>query len=255
MTISLFGAVACLLLLVIPFTVFYQFSIEFSRRLLIALLRMVLWLVCVGIVAKGALLLGHWTATLLACLFFVALSSVLACFLTRQSFGRVLVPILGGIASMVLLSMALLMGMVVTIDVKADAALPTMALVGLLSGGMTLPVSEALRSYYSGLDHRSALYYYLTANGAKPAEALRYLMRRAVQRAAAPGIRRIGGLMVAATPMVLWASMAAGLPLFTALTFEFVVAVAVFSSSIGAAVIALLLARRLSLDSFSRVKD
>lgn len=253
MTISLFGVVATVLLLIVPFYAFYALGIKFSGRLTAAVVRMLAGIVVAALLAKLSVVANNIIATIGICAIVIVAASLMSVARSRLRIDTYLLPTLGGMAAAVVVVSLFLFWMVITGDISVMPSLPVVV-VAILAGGSVVPVSEALKAYYAGLRHHAQLFHYLIGNGASRDEALNYLLKRAVQRASIPAIRHIGGMMVASQPFMMWTMIAADMPITTAAAWEAVMAVALLATSVGAVMLSLMLARRFSVDGYSRIR-
>lgn len=253
MTISLFGAVAALLLLIIPFYAFYAFGIKLSQSLLIAIVRMILGLAFAAIIVKLSMMADNIAVSILLAIVIVTAASLLVSIRSRQHIHGSILPIFGGMFASVAVVMAFLVIMVISADVTMRPNL-LVCTVAIVAGGCIVPMTNALSAYYAGLRHHAALFNYLIGNGASEQEALNYLLKRAVQGAATPCIRYIGGMMITSQPLMLWTMIAAGQSISTAVAWQAVMLIAITSAAVGGVLTTLLLARHFALDAYSRVK-
>jgi len=254
MTISLFGIVASVLLLIVPLYAFYALGIKFSSRLIVAVARMLTGIVVAALLAKLAIAVDNIIATIGICIIMTVAASLISVARSRLRMDMYLLPTLGGMSAAVVVITLFLFSMVITSNVSAMPSLPV-AVVAILAGGSIVPVSEALKAYYAGLRHHAQLFHYLIGNGASRDEALNYLLKRAVQQASIPAIRHIGGIMVASQPLMMWAMIAADMPIATAAAWEAVMAVALLATSVGAVMLSLMFARKFSVDGYSRIRS
>lgn len=253
MTISLFGAVAALLLLAIPLYSFYALGIRFSSQLLVAVCRMLAGLIFMAGMMKLAIIADSIVATIGLSLLLILLATWLTVVRSKRELRSMFLPTLCGIAASVILTSTFFIWIVVSSDHKLSPSI-LISIVGLTAGGCIMPVSEAFSVYYAGLRHHAQLFNLLIGNGATCDQAQNYLLRRALQKASVPSIKYIGGMMITSQPLLMWTMIIQEAPLGTAVAWQASMTIAIMSASIAAIMISLLLARRLSVDEYSRIK-
>jgi len=253
MTISIFGAVVALFLLIIPLYAFYALGIRLSRHLLLAVVRMLTALGVAGAAMKLAMMADHIAVTLLIALLLIVAAALLSVARSGVKMAQSLLPTLIGMGVSVIAVVAFLCIVVIS-SPQIMSPFMLISIVALVCGGCIVPVSDAIAAYYAGARHHAGLYNYLVGNGIPANQALNYLLKRAVQRATVPSIRYIGGMMVASQPVMMWTMLASGTSLSTSIAWQVVLAVAILSASAGAVMLSLLLARRLSIDEYSCLK-
>lgn len=252
MTISLFGAVVALLLLIVPFYAFYALDIRLSKCLVTSIIRMLVALGVAAAMVKLAVVVDNIAVTLLICLLLIVAAALVAVARSRQRMGACLLPTLAGIGASVIIVVCFLCLMVVS-SPQITSPQMLISIVAIVAGGCIVPVSEALAAYYSGLKHHASLYNYLIGNGSDKEHALNYLLRRAIQRASTPSLRYIGGMIVASQPYMMWTLVAVGVPLSSAIAWQAVMVVGIMSAAIGATMLALIIARKYNIDEYSRI--
>lgn len=252
MQITIFGFIMGLLLLAIPFVLMRIFDSRMQRRLIIAIARMILSMGILGVVLYLLTLYDNVYINILASIIFVIAASIITVARAKLNYRHYLLPVFAGLfaSTVILTAYLLLIVMKTTAPLSARTLLP---IVGLLAVSSISATADALSSYRSGLLCHARLYYYLVGNGASRAEALYHFVRRALQRATMPAIRAIATLAVVSAPVMTWLMLMNGADVLTAIAFQVVMMAATTASVMFTLIIALLVARRYTIDEYGRL--
>lgn len=252
MEITLLGLFLGLLLLSVPLGVAHVLGLRVGGKAVVAAVRMVLG---VGLLGAAVWFLDSQGSVALSVLFvlLMILFSVFAVVRrSRVGLRNYFVPVFAGVASSSLIVAAYVLLAVLDVECVLGARY-LIPVVGVLSAGSIVACSGALSAYHSGLRNHSRLYYYLIGNGATHAEALDHFLRRAMEKAMLPGVSRMAVTVVASAPVMMWGMVVAGVDVFTAAAFQVVMTVAMFASSVLSVLVTLVVARRYTIDKYSRL--
>lgn len=242
-----------LLLLLVPCYVMFHFGIKLLRTTLHAWLKMVICLLVLGLLLYYVTLWNHPVVTLLFGLLAIVCGSALAVRRAKMKLQQMFVPVLCGMmAGVVVVGLyVLLLVMGQKNPLQARFFIPV---IGLLVGHNVVVNSQALHIYYMGLRHHAQLYYYLLGNGGTHQQAVNYLMRRAIQRAALPGISNMGLVAVGLSPVMLWSMLLGGANVITAVAYQALLLIAMLAASVLSVVVTLTVSRRYLFDGYNRLK-
>ncbi len=253
MEISALGLLLGMLLLALPFYIIYAFDLRLMRRFCVSLARFaVMVLLCGGAVA----LLMHYRwlwLNIAVGVLLALLSSTVVVVKSRLPQGRLLLPLFAGSLLPLVVVVTYLLVVVMQLKQPLDTCY-FVPVVSLLTGLSLAPVASALRAYYVGLEHHNELYYYLLGNGATHREAVRHFMRRGFQAALVPLLRRMSGLFVTTSPVLLLAMVMGGVGVWTAVFMELVLSAAVMAYVLSTFWLAILLSRRYAFDAYERLR-
>lgn len=252
MNITFIGICLGLLLLCIPACIIYYFQIGLQARYLKALGRM---LFSLGITGGFLYYVFTWNNVWINILW-VILMILAASFTTigkaRMNTGKFLVPVISGTLVTVLVTVLYLVFLVFGVKNPFDARF-LIPVSGFLIGSIMETNYLALREYYVGLHNHSAVYYYLLGNGATHGEAVRYFVKRALERAMLPGISHISYIVIGVTPLILWSMALAGIDIVTAILIQAILLAAMLAVAPLSLLIALYVAKRYAFDEYQRV--
>ena len=114
---------------------------------------------------------------------------------------------------------------------------------------------KALETYYAGLRNHNALFYYLLGNGANHNQAVRYFVKRALERSMIPSLGRMAYIIIGVTPMVMWAMLLAGSDVYSAVLMQLLTFAMVLAASPLALLLTLMLAKRYAFDEYGKLKS
>ena len=241
------------LLLFIPCYVLYLYHSTLLIKTVRATVRMMGLLLVLGFLLYEVMALNQWGITLLFALLMVTIGAILTVRRAKLPIRQLFVPIMAGTLTGVLVVGLYVLWLVVGVRNPLEVRF-FIPVVGLLTGHLIQVNSQALHIYFMGLRHHSQLYHYLLGNGMKHSQALGYLFRRTIERAALPNISTMGRMLIGVSPIVLWSMMLAGAGVFTALAFQLVLLIAMFSASIISVIVTVVVSRRYLLDDYHQLK-
>ena len=115
--------------------------------------------------------------------------------------------------------------------------------VGLLIGNMVENNGRALATYYSGLQYHAQLYTYLLGNGATHNEAVRYFVKRALEKSAIANLANMSVVVTGMSPVLLWSMLLGGTDILTAVVFQVTMSIVMFCTSMISLLITLRIAQ------------
>lgn len=254
MYITLTQCVLGLLLLLVPCYVFYAFNIPLLTKTLRSFLKMAGSLLVLGVLLYGVVALDKPLITLLFALLIIAWGAALSVVRAKLPLRQLFLPVLAGTFAGVLV-----VGMYVLLLVMGGAnvleARYMITVVAMLTGHLIHANSKALHVYYMGLRHHGQLYHYLLANGATHRRALGYLLRRAIQQSALPGLSGMGWAVMGVSPLVTWGMLLGGASVPAAVACQVVLLVAMFTAAVLSIVVTVAVSRRYLLDDYAQLKE
>lgn len=243
-----------LLLLLVPCYVFYVFNIPLLTKTLRSFLKMAGSLLVLGVLLYGVVALDKPLITLLFALLIIAWGAALSVVRAKLPLRQLFLPVLTGTFAGVLV-----VGMYVLLLVMGGAnvleARYMITVVAMLTGHLIHANSKALHVYYMGLRHHGQLYHYLLANGATHRRALGYLLRRAIQQSALPGLSGMGWVVMGVSPLVMWGMLLGGASVPAAVACQVVLLVAMFTAAVLSIVVTVAVSRRYLLDDYAQLKE
>lgn len=254
MEITLLGFVLGILLLAVPLYILYAFRINLMQKTLVAFGKMIVWLTVTGFFLYFVLRWNNLLVNILWTVVMALAAAVMTVGKARLKSSKYIVPVFVGLITSSLVIGLFFLFFVVGLKNPFDARF-FIPVISLMIGAMIGVNANALSVYYSGLEHHSALYYYLLGNGASHKEAVNYFVRRALQKAASPWISSMAYMVVGVAPLILWTMLLSGVALVTAIAYQVLILILLFSTSLVSLLITLQAARRYSFDEYDRLKE
>lgn len=232
------------LLMAIPLWAFWHYGTDQVRGTLIALGRMALQLVLVGVYLGFIFDLDRiW----LNCLWVVIMIGV-GGFTTVSRAGLVLrpfilVPVLFGLLISVIVVDLYAFGIVLSLDTPFHARY-FIPITGMLIGNSMRSSIIGLEVYYHKLERERTLYRFALGAGATQNEALRPFMREALQRAFNPAIGTMATVGIISLPGMMTGQILGGSDPMIAIKYQIVLMVIIFVSSAINVLVGIFLANR-----------
>lgn len=251
--ITYFGLALGALFITLPLYVAYVYKVSFISKILSSFCKMLVRVLLMGVVAYFLIKTGRIMLDILFAIALVVYSSLTVTVKVKLSALHFFVPVSAGILVSSLLVGSLLVFANVSIGPGFGEryVLPVFAI---LSGGVVDAMAKSIEVYYMGLRYHNHLYYYMLGNGVSRSDALDYLMKRAMEKALIPGIRKMSGVAVGASPVVMWTMITCGMSVFDATAWQVLLVLALYASSVLSVWISLIVVRKYMVDSYSRIK-
>lgn len=253
MTITLLEFFFGLLLLAVPAVLIYVFRLPLQPRFFRCVGRFLVTMAVAGGAMYGVELVNSVWLNIVVFLLLTLLSALFAVGKARVGQRRILLPVFVGLLVPTLL-VVLYVGFLVLGQQRLFDASLLLPLAGLTAGASMGCNARALSTYYMGLEHHGALYYYLLGNGATHSEALRYFVKRSLQASLLLVLKEMGTIMTSVCPVLFWMSLLSGMQPLTAAALQVILVAAMAAVSSGSLVLTLFLARRYSFDGYGRLK-
>lgn len=254
MEITLLGFVLGILLLAVPLYIFYAFRINLMQKVLVAFGKMIVLLTLTGFFLYFIMRWNSLLVNILSVAMMAFAAAVMMVGKARLKSGKYVMPVFVGLITSSLVIGLFFLFFVAGLKNPFDARF-FIPVLGLMIGATIGVNANALSVYYSGLQHHSALYYYLLGNGASHKEAVNYFVRRALQRAASPWISSMAYMVVGVAPVILCTMLLSGVALVTAIAYQVLLIILLFSTSLVSLLITLQAARRYSFDEYDKLKE
>ena len=254
MEISVSGFLLGLLLLIVPIGVIRYFEIPMISRLVSAAAKMFVFMAIACCLMYVALKYDNMAVDILLAFVFISVAALSVVLRARLSIRTYFLPVLTGMSVAVVFTGIYFLAVTVGFGKMVDARC-LISVSGLLAASSVVACADALSVYYAGLRNHNQLYYYLLGNGATHSEALDVFMRRAMQKALLPGIARMSGLVMIASPVVMWVMVMSGVGIFSAAACQVLLVIAVLCTSVISVFVTLLMAGKFVADDYGRLKS
>ena len=245
--ISISGLLLGLLLIAPTMLIIWRLRLGFNKKLVIAVLRMLVQLGFVAVYLKYIFLLDN----ILVNLTYVCLMVLFAAFSgIRNSSLRLKKLLLPTFVSMLLPTLFTLLyfnAAIIQLDYifKADVLIP---IAGLMLGNTLKSNIVALKTFFNMALKEEKTYLFLLANGANKQEAARPFMKEAIRMSMAPNLATMATVGLVSLPGVMTGQILGGSDPVLAVKYQIMVMIIIFFNSILSNVLQLFFAIRQGFD-------
>lgn len=243
MEISLPCLVMGYILLLIPLGIMLWARAPLVRKTLIAMVRMTVQLLFVGLYLQVVFEADHFALTgawLIAMILVADLSIVRGCDLRISKFYLPLfLSLVAGTVIPLVYMVFLIMGG--ALELKAQLAIP---IGGMILGNCLRADIIGISRFYDSLRKEEKSYLHMLAQGARLQEATRPFLREAFQAAMAPSIATMATIGLVSLPGMMTGVILAGANPMTAIKYQILIMLAIFSGTSITVAMAILLTRK-----------
>ena len=242
------------LLLLVPFYTLFETRSSLMGRFSSALLKVVTSLAATAFLLYYLLRIDHAVLTYAFALAALAGTTYGTAMRVRSGRGSFLIPLLAAVFATVpaVVAFAVFAFGGAGALLRAQYVLPVL-LIALSAVWQTVP--KGLGVYQSGLKNDAQLFRYLLANGATHADAVRYLVRRSVEKTVIAGFKQLTLLFAGVCPWVFCALLLGGVGVSAAAFAQLLLLSVAFTSPVLTLYLALHLAHRYAFDEYGNVKE
>ena len=244
MNIGFMGICILVILLCVPVYLIYFYKLNLQRKFALALAKVVGYLALTGIMLEFVFRMNNIALNILWVVLLALLTSVVT--VNRARFIATLV---------VTFCIGVLVVLAALSTENPFDARYLIPVTGFILGGIMESNCKALETYYAGLRNHNALFYYLLGNGASHNQAVRYFVKRALERSMIPSLGRMAYIIIGVTPMVMWAMLLAGSDVYSAVLMQLLTFAMVLAASPLALLLTLMLAKRYAFDEYGKLKS
>ena len=254
MDISIINLMVGLMLMAVPFYVFYRFRMKLVASTAVALARMLVQMTLIGVYLKYLFEWNNAWVNILWVVVMVAVASFTALRRTRLRWQTALLPVAAGFfcSSMVVGLYFLFVVLRLPNPFDSRYFIPVM---GILMGNMLSVAVIAISSYYDSLHRELPQYYYLLGNGASHIEAVTPFIRSALEKSFAPCIANMAVMGIVSLPGTMTGQILGGSAPGIAIKYQIMIIIITFSASMISLAITLYLSDRRTFDSYGRLKN
>lgn len=242
-----------LLVLATPFYIIFRYRLNVFRKTAWMLIRLFTMMILTGIFLQYLFEWNRVAVNLVWILLMVMVSSAGIIRKARLRMMRFFIPVSAGVAVTSLLAGVYDVVFVLGKDMPFDARY-LVPVVGLIIGNMVENNGRALSTYYSGLQHHAQLYAFLLGNGATHNEAVRYFVKRALEKSVLGNIANMSVAVTGMSPVMLWSMLLGGADVLTAVVFQVTMLIVMLCTSMVSVLITLWVARRYTFDDYERLR-
>lgn len=241
-----------LLLMALPIYFFGKYNTGMVKSTIIAVVRMVVQLLLVGLYLKYLFLWDNPLLNIAWVLIMVVVATETSLTRTKLKRSVMMIPLLVGFITASLLVGGYFLGIVLKLDNIFDAQY-FIPILGILMGNMLGVNVIGLNTFYYNLMREKSCYYYLIGNGATVDEATAPFVRQALTRAFSPAIANMAVMGLVALPGTMIGQILGGSSPDVAIKYQMMIIVITISASIISLMSTLYLSKRASFDAMGRI--
>lgn len=241
-----------LLLMALPIYFFGKYNTGMVKSTIIAVVRMVVQLLLVGLYLKYLFLWDNPLLNIAWVLIMVVVATETSLTRTKLKRSVMMIPLLVGFITASLLIGGYFLGIVLKLDNIFDAQY-FIPILGILMGNMLGVNVIGLNTFYYNLMREKSCYYYLIGNGATIDEATAPFVRQALTRAFSPAIANMAVMGLVALPGTMIGQILGGSSPDVAIKYQMMIIVITISASIISLMSTLYLSKRASFDAMGRI--
>ena len=242
-----------LLLVFIPALILWQYKTGITKALIIAVIRMVVQLFCVGFYLNY---LFEWNSIWINLLWLFVMTGVCAIDLLKRvhiSIKALFFPIFVAILVSLSFIAFYFLQVVLVLDNLFESRY-FIPICGILLGNILSSNVIGLNAFYSRIIREQQFYNYLLCNGATISEATRPFIREALIKSYSPTIASTAVMGLISLPGTLIGQIMGGSVPDLAIRFQIMIVVIIMSSSIISLLLSLHWSMKYTLDEFGRFK-
>lgn len=241
-----------LLLMALPIYFFWKYNTGMVKSIIIAIARMVVQLLLVGLYLKYLFLWDNPLLNIAWVLIMVVVATETSLTRTKLKRSVMMIPLLVGFVSASLLVGLYFLGVVLKLDniFNAQYFIP---ILGILMGNMLGVNVIGLNTFYYNLLREKNCYYYLIGNGATVDEATAPFVRQALTRAFSPAIANMAVMGLVALPGTMIGQILGGSSPDVAIKYQMMIIVITIAASIISLMSTIYLSKRATFDAMGRI--
>lgn len=241
-----------LLLMALPIYFFWKYNTGMVKSTIIAIARMVVQLLLVGLYLKYLFLWDNPMLNIAWVLIMVVVATETSLTRTKLKRSVMMIPLLVGFVSASLLVGLYFLGVVLKLDniFNAQYFIP---ILGILMGNMLGVNVIGLNTFYYNLLREKSCYYYLIGNGATVDEATAPFVRQALTRAFSPAIANMAVMGLVALPGTMIGQILGGSSPDVAIKYQMMIIVITIAASIISLMSTIYLSKRATFDAMGRI--
>ena len=251
--ISYFNLFLGYLLLIIPLVVFYHYKTHLVKDSLVAVLRMTIQLLVVGLYLEilfeynDAWINSAWWIIMVVV---AAFTIVRRASLKRKYF---LIPLFISLAISLFLIDLYFLGIIIELDYAFESRY-FIPISGILLGNCLKTNILGLNTFYKKLHSEITLYRYYLANGATRSEALIPFMREGLRTAFNPLIAGISVIGLISLPGMMTGQILGGSSPNVAIKYQIMLMMAIFVSTVISVILTIIISNNFVFDKYGNVK-
>ena len=252
--INLFALLKGYLLVFIPLFILLYYRTGLFRDALIALIRMNLQLLGVGLYLKYIFILDNLWLNLAWVLLMILITAGTVNRRISRSYRYLFGPIFLSVLIAVSLCETIFLGLVLETDSPLNARL-LIPVTGMILGNILQGCVIGIGAFYRSLKNSHQEYLFALSRGATRHEALLPFLRSALKEAANPAIAGMASIGLVALPGMMTGQILGGSEPMLAVKYQIMIMLSIFSASQLAVFLGIQFSKRIAFDDFDLLKN
>lgn len=242
------------LLVLIPVIIFYHYKTGLIKDSLIAVVRMTVQLLVVGLYLE---ILFEYNKVWINSLWWILMviiatfTIIRRAYLSRRYF---MIPLALSLLASLAIVDAYFLGIIIDLDYFFDARY-FIPISGIILGNCLKTNILGLNTFYKTIQQEKVRYRYYLANGASHGEALAPFMREALKTAFNPLIATITVIGLISLPGLMTGQILGGSSPEVAIKYQLMLMLSLFASTLISVVLTIIIANRLVFDEYGNMKE
>ncbi len=250
--ISIVDLLISLLLLIIPFTLFYIYKIKLIKSSLISVFRMVLQLSLVALYLETIFRVNNLFINVLWVFVMILVSVITSIKRVALNWRLFILPLLISGVSTVFILDTFFLGFILKLNYVFDARY-LIPISGMIIGNMLNHNIVGLDTYFSGLNVKSELYYFILTNTNKKKLALQPFVNEAIKRSLNPLVASMAVIGIISLPGMMTGQILGGSSPLIAIKYQIMIMIAIFVGSSLNLFLSITLSNFMIFDKFDNI--
>ena len=239
-------------MLIIPFTFFWYFKIKITKTSLISVARMSVQLLLVGFYLESIFKLNSVYLNIAWILVMMGVGIYTTLKQAKLKLKYFILPLSIALFSSLSIILAFFLGLVIDADIVFDARY-LIPIAGMILGNAMNYNIVGLNSYFESIIREENMYYYLLVNTNDKKHAISPFIRSAITKALNPLIGSMMVMGLISLPGMMTGQILGGSLPSTAIKYQILIAVAIFSGGTLNLALSILFSNRFVFDKYGRL--
>ncbi len=239
-------------ILIIPLIVFWYLKTGLIKDMLIAIIRMTVQLLLVGLYLEFIFNLNFWWVNVLWVLIMVIIATYTVVKRSELNLRVFFFPVFLALVASLLVIDPFFIGAVIRLDYFFESRY-FIPITGIILGNWMRTNIIALNSYYKSIDHNRLLFRFYMGNGANRHEALMPFIREALKDAFNPVIANMSIVGLISLPGVMTGQILGGSNPTVAIKYQIMIMLTIFVGSLITVVLTILMTNKRIFDKMDNL--
>ena len=253
MNISFFNIFLLLIPLFLLILGLKIFKVNFIKRSITSIGRMILQLFLVGIYLEYIFKLNNWTVNLIYLFFMITVASISTIDMVKLNYKKIILPLFCSIFLSWIIIYTLYKNIILH-DINFFEVRYIIPISGMFLGNVLKGQIIFLNNFFIQIKDGEESYFYLLSMGATKFEALREFYKRSIISSLQPDLANMATIGLVALPGMMTGQILAGASPFTSIKYQISITLAIFSIRCLSLIFTTFVINQLAFDKFSRLR-